>query len=190
MSKAVLISIQPRWCELIASGEKTVEVRKTRPKIDTPFKCFIYCTKPKHIYEDIISALGTENGYLYAGGKVIGEFVCDAVFPISVTYSDENSRVALREFPYTGLTDKEIMDYLGNGKQGYGWHISDLVIYDQPETLDELCKPCINDCLSCECYSISYDPYEPSYCDWERYMESTESIIKRPPQSWCYVEDT
>ena len=31
--KSVLISIQPKWCELIASGQKTVEVRKSKPKM-------------------------------------------------------------------------------------------------------------------------------------------------------------
>lgn len=36
--KEVLFSIQPKWRELIANGKKTVEVRKTRPKIETPFK--------------------------------------------------------------------------------------------------------------------------------------------------------
>ena len=47
MSKAVLISIRPEWCEKIINGQKTIEVRKTRPKMDTPFKCYIYCTKPE-----------------------------------------------------------------------------------------------------------------------------------------------
>lgn len=47
MSKAVLMSTQPKWCELIANGKKTVEVRKTRPKLKTPFKVYIYCTKGK-----------------------------------------------------------------------------------------------------------------------------------------------
>lgn len=45
MSKAVLISIRPKWCELIANGTKTVEVRKSRPKLETPIKCYIYCTQ-------------------------------------------------------------------------------------------------------------------------------------------------
>ena len=31
MSKAVLISIRPMWSQKIMSGQKTVEVRKTRP---------------------------------------------------------------------------------------------------------------------------------------------------------------
>lgn len=44
MSKAVLLSIRPEWCEKILSGEKTVEIRKTRPKLEPPFKCYIYCT--------------------------------------------------------------------------------------------------------------------------------------------------
>lgn len=30
--KSVLISIQPKWVEKIANGEKTIEVRKTAPK--------------------------------------------------------------------------------------------------------------------------------------------------------------
>ena len=42
--KSVMLSIRPKWCEMIASGEKTIEVRKTKPKLETPFKCYIYCT--------------------------------------------------------------------------------------------------------------------------------------------------
>lgn len=34
MSKAVMISIRPKWCEKIVNGEKTIEVRKTRPKLE------------------------------------------------------------------------------------------------------------------------------------------------------------
>lgn len=45
--KSVLISIRPKWCGLIASGRKLIEVRKTRPKIETPFKCYIYETKAR-----------------------------------------------------------------------------------------------------------------------------------------------
>ena len=43
--KSVLISIQPKYCELIVNGKKTIEVRKTRPKLETPFKVYIYQTK-------------------------------------------------------------------------------------------------------------------------------------------------
>lgn len=43
--KAILISTPPEACEAIASGKKTIEVRKTRPKIEMPVKCYIYMTK-------------------------------------------------------------------------------------------------------------------------------------------------
>lgn len=40
--KSVMLSVQPKWCKVIASGKKTIEVRKTKPKLETPFKCYIY----------------------------------------------------------------------------------------------------------------------------------------------------
>ena len=43
--KAVLISIRPEWVEKIIAGKKTLEVRKNRPKLEAPFKCYIYRTK-------------------------------------------------------------------------------------------------------------------------------------------------
>jgi predicted transcriptional regulator len=172
--KSVLISIQPKWCELIASGKKTVEVRKTKPKLEMPFKVYIYCTIDGGVKGDMLV-----RSKLICG-KVIGEFVCDAIFPMSILYSNPNDRLALREFPYTCLTDKEIMDYLGNGGEGYGWHISDLVIYDKPRELSDFC-------VWKKCNSCRDTGYESTAC---RYDEDCRvpAVITRPPQSWCYVE--
>ena len=81
--KSVLISIKPKWCELIASGEKTVEVRKTKPNVVTPFKCYIYQTKSKWMF-NILRKIGLSdmaNKLLLGKGKVIGEFVCNAIIP-------------------------------------------------------------------------------------------------------------
>ena len=178
--KSVLISIQPKWCELIASGKKTIEVRKTKPKLETPFKVYIYETKGK---TEIPTFIDEEGHAIYQGrGQVIGEFVCDAILPISIKYSNPNSRVALKEFPFTCLTDKEIMDYLGNGKTGYGWHISNLVIYDKPRELSEFKKECNGICLNTK-----------KRINCERFLKEGFSCdnlkpLKRPPQSWCYVE--
>ena len=163
--KAVLISIRPKWCELIVNGKKTVEVRKTRPILEPPFKCYVYCTQPKRPYDDFISFVA-EDGEVgfFGGGKVICEFVCDAIFPILVEYSDPESRLALRESPFTCLTDKQIMDYLGNGKEGCAWHISDLKIYDTQKKLSE-------------------------FSGLRQTKFGLEPVsLKRPPQSWCYVE--
>ena len=81
MSKAVLISIRPKWCEKIINGDKTIEVRKTRPKMDTPFKCYIYCTLPKYPHEDFI-ATDYPRPQFYGGGKVVGEFTCDRIYEL------------------------------------------------------------------------------------------------------------
>lgn len=81
MSKAVLISIRPKWCEKIASGEKTIEVRKTRPKLNTPFRVYIYCTLPKYPHEDFI-ATDYPKPQFYGGGKVVGEFICDRIYEL------------------------------------------------------------------------------------------------------------
>lgn len=80
--KSVMISIRPKWCELIASGKKTVEVRKTVPKIETPFKCYIYQTVNGRINSvDVL-----ENNL----GKVIGEFVCDFIELITFSKSKKD----------------------------------------------------------------------------------------------------
>lgn len=209
MSKAVLFSIKPKYCELIASGKKTIEVRKTRPKIDTPFKGYIYCTKQGKLFihggigekeclfknpdtQDIkfdfsFELMCCKNKYTednFLSGKVIGEFVCKAILPISITYSDPNSKIALREFPFTCLTDKEIMDYLGNGKTGYGFCVSDLVIYDKPKDLDEFMAFGKSNCDCKNCNNCLYMGID-GVCD----IKDISQPLFRPPQSWCYVEE-
>ena len=37
MARAILISIRPKWTGSILSGKKTLELRKNRPKLKTPF---------------------------------------------------------------------------------------------------------------------------------------------------------
>ena len=205
---AVLLSVRPKWCELIANGKKTIEVRKTKPKIKPPFKCYIYCTKPKMITkyvfkpEDYPEYMRPEKPVfckvpdgsspycivVNGNGKVIGEFECDVIFTMSITYSDPTSRIALKEFPYTCLTDQQIIDYLGNGNQGYGWHISNLVIYDKPKEIRDFCYPTEKYCEKEMCGGCPKDQVmglDGDYafdCEWQR-------PIKRPPQSWCYVQD-
>ncbi len=137
--KAVLMSIQPKWCELIASGKKTVEVRKTRPKIKTPFKVYIYMTK--NFNRGINSSF-----YYYKNGKVIGEFVCDEIIELApINRADEDIE------KQTCLSREQIVKYL-RGK-GYGWHISNLIIYDEPKELSEFyvyCHRCDERPIACK----------------------------------------
>ena len=92
MSRAVLISIRPKWCQMIAAGKKTVEVRKTRPKLETPFKCYIYCTAGgiKSMPKDYL----TES---FERGKVIGEFICDRIYQYSTAECIEGVDITTEE---------------------------------------------------------------------------------------------
>ena len=165
--KSVMISVKPKWCELIANGEKTIDVRKTKPKIETPFKCYIYCTKEKyknkylhtsnkknrllfwHNKGDCEIVCQPENTSYIAHscfGKVIGEFVCDEIRnrTLSNLLIKEDAEKALYG---SCLSEEEVLEYLAvkkgisifdcNGFNFYCWHISDLKIYDEPKELSE-----------------------------------------------------
>ena len=182
MSKAVLISIRPKWVEKIANGEKTIEVRKTKPKLETPFKAYIYCTQDKHLAfmqnqtgTNLIACMDANAAIPVGGaignGKVIGEFTCDRIYelaPLNHAPDDVEKQAC--------LTREEIVNYLKG--IGYGWHISDLRIYDTPKELSEFKTLCRVDADCCACPYYNYTKMD---CDGR--------VIGRPPQSWCYVDD-
>jgi predicted transcriptional regulator len=190
--KSVLISIQPRWCELIASGKKTVEVRKTKPKIETPFKCYIYMTAGDAVYPVTIN--GAPYTCSNVGGKcVIGEFVCDCITPLYNVCYDEWERLLgglhRIEKELVGqacLTENELHDY-ANGQRCYAWHISDLKIYNKPRELREFFHYC-GDNPNCDGCEAHY--YSNTECGKEDYCCSPIEgckPLKRPFQSWGYV---
>ena len=132
----IMLSIRPKWCELIARGQKTIEIRKTKPKCDVPFKVYIYCTKQRVNGEILLTydkkIEGRNKGFRDGGdiplaGKVIGEFVCDEILDCRDVHID-----------VTCLTVEEWLKYT-EGHKGlvYGWHISDLIIYDKPKDLSD-----------------------------------------------------
>lgn len=190
--KAVLISIKPNWCKLIWSGMKTIEVRKTRPKLETPFKAYIYCTKaPQQLITIFKDGEETMDGEIHHGKPVfvkfnkllpdsirgntqmvIGEFICDDIRRIGPEYCivKEDIETAIAG---SCLSIKQVKEYAGWGigmkyadmKDLYSWHISDLKIYDQPRPLSDFTR--------LRATKFGYEPVE----------------IQRPPQSWFYVED-
>jgi predicted transcriptional regulator len=153
--KAVMMSIQPKFCELIASGKKTVEVRKTKPKIAPPFKVYIYCTKDNTFAEKTLRGFDDNGKAIYYKankGKVIGEFVCDCITTLYNCCYDEWERllgglhrIEKQLVENACLTEKELHSY-ANGKRCYAWHITDLAIYDEPRELGEFeivgCQGC------------------------------------------------
>lgn len=182
MSKAVLISIRPKWCEKIVNGEKTIEVRKTRPKLQTPFKCYIYCTMD-HPYISVSCGELDKLNYRTntvgrCNGKVIGEFTCDQTFPINVFDNGSIQNWLFEHMERSCLAYEELAGYIGNGKTGHGWHISGLLIYDQPRELSE--------------FQRATDPCDSCHAEYTWECTDCKKLggdIKRPPQSWCYVEE-
>ena len=137
MSKAVLISIRPEWCRKIMDGRKTIEVRRTRPKMNPPFKCYIYKC---------------------GSGKVIGEFLCDEIIEDrTYGHNEEFYRAAC-------MSACDVAAYAMQSPM-YGWHISNLRIYDHPRDLWEFTG------LRQTKFGLAPGP------------------ITRPPQSWRYVEE-
>ena len=190
--KSVMISIHPKWCDLIASGNKTIEVRKTRPKIETPLKCYIYETKAR---SDMPTFVDEDGHVIYTGrGQVIGEFVCDYITDIKPFGFDDIAGFEKQ----TCLTSADIVKYL-NGFYGYGWHISDLKIYDKPKELSEFFKTDKDAIRQCENREQSYYAFTDTgyikngfYCkkkdDW-CFGGCKRKVLPRPPKSWCYVEE-
>lgn len=195
--KSILLSIKPKYVELIASGQKTIEVRKSAPQ-EVPFKCYIYESRNgghrcKHCNEkDSCYSYAPKNVGCYNGrGKVIGEFICDKVdkiIPLQQTYYNyiglpiatiTEYGIWNDDLPQMCLTKKEINDY-GKGKTLYGWHISDLKIYDKPRELNEFSRPCSYNGLCFSCKRTSFKKDGNLLCNTK---------ITRPPQSWMHVED-
>lgn len=201
----IMLPVNPKWCELIASGKKTIEARKLCPKCDVPFKVDIYCTKDKLALlrddEDV------EERYKYdfwnhaefhescgkkvCGGKVIGEFVCDYIYH-NISYDCEDSCVST----------SDLMKY-ANGKRLYGWHISDLIIYDKPKQLSEFYVEDAEAIKNCKHRFRYYGPPESVVqrrslvkngygCMKDFKFNRCEKCLKkplvRPPQNFCYVE--
>ena len=200
--KAVLISIQPKWVEKIANGEKTIEVRKTAPKCEVPFKCYIYATKKArlqtifkkgewifsddHSFGKFDENIFVKDSLCAWQGKIIGEFVCDWITKITPN-CDIDGCVNQYTHGYPAilgdndcLSFNDMKAYLGN-KKGYDWHISDLKIYDKPKELSEFYTK--KTCNSCK-----KSGHESTACMYDEDCK-VPMPITRAPQSWQYVEE-
>lgn len=170
--KAILMSIHPKWCEKIFCGLKTIEVRKTAPKLETPFKVYVYQTK--HKGKSIVSeALNT----VYGGGKVIGEFVCNQTrdyIPFGLRGYELPS-----EWLKNLCLSKEQLDRYGGLKTLHGLHITAPKQYDTPRELGEFKTPDkpYHEIIERDGSLMFMDGYERG------------KPLTRAPQSWQYVEE-
>lgn len=194
--KAIMLSIQPYYVFLIIARvmgwdipqHKTVEVRKDSPK-DSAWnrQVHIYCSKNRKSFNRIPKQYQPLVAKFL--GKVVGWFTCDKICVYSfmniTPYPDEEKTyfISDKNLLKTCLSIKEFENY-GDGRMLYGWHISDLKIYDKPKELWEYSYPCTGKkCSKCR-YEVRDElPFGTVGVCCGRYH------ITRPPQSWCYCEE-
>ena len=214
--KAIMISIKPQYVEKILNGEKTIEIRKTMPKCELPCKVYIYCTKPKKWWrysscsytsdellwktkDKIKMCDGFEFYYeiqdcIVINGKVVAEFTLNKV---DILERDLNDWLPKNRYDISNdllkdinLNQEQLWNY-GQGKILYAWHIDNLKVYEKPKELSEFsgfipnnkCEKHENGfaCDKCDAYDKEHDTCLALY-----YCRKP---IKRPPQSYCYVEE-
>ena len=190
MEIAVMISVHPHWCGKIADLLKKLEIRKNFPKIPTPFRCYIYCTKdPKQqFWRSRTYTYVDDRSHNYfdlcGNGRIIGEFICDRVQTFEwSSYEYPNDRngeylISDEDLKSTRLSYQQFFNY-GNYQPLYGWHISDLVIYDKPKKLSDFY-------VRKKCNACKESGYEASACIYDEDC-IVPAVVTRPPQSWCYV---
>ena len=164
MAKAVLISIRPEWTAKILNGKKTLELRKNRPALRTPFKCYIYCTGVKNMSLNDYVGVHRETGGRVDewNGKVVGEFICDEIKRISIPDNPTLNDLDMPIYENSCLSYKQIRDYC-DGRDGFFWHISDLRIYDHPKEIGV-------------------------FVGIRHGKDGAElKALESAPQSWCYV---
>ena len=154
-NKAVMISIGEEYQNLLT---KPVIPKTSKPNIKTPFKVYLYLKLPK--YGDM----------RYEQGKVIGELTCDSIALLPPLES------LIFGLEYEVCLSKEELKKLPNGNQLYGWHTSNVVIYDNPKELSEFHK--------CTYYNGSPFCRQRRYCDGK----SCVNPLSTPPKGWCYIE--
>lgn len=207
--KAVVLSIKPKWCGLIASGEKEIEIRKTRPKIETPFKCYIYCTKDgTPVYGDnkcyVTDTLGLLNpkikqsfkstSKLYEwNGKVIGEFICNNIDRIHVLTElmwekdiAEFSERTLNILNQSCLSYDDIINYSGCSLSHYNPRQEYLYAW-HISALKMYTTPKPLEQFKKYNRTCEYSDLGFAIPDCQKCLNKN-CYLQKPPQSWCYVE--
>lgn len=189
MNKVILMSIRPEWLVKILNGEKTIEIRKSMPKCELPIDVYLYCTKGKPYLMSIFNEweltkyktdMSKSKNLFNGNSKVVAKFTLNKVEEVvdnGSSYRINNDVAHTNKVAINSCLDfKEMKKYL-EGKNGFAWHIDNLVIFDKPKELGEFSifkRQTIYCGMDC-----------PPYTDWVEYK------VRKAPQSWqyAYVEE-
>ena len=181
---AIMIALSPEECKSLTKNELTVKLLKRYPKLQFPFKCYVYMKMngvPEYIYD---KELKKHNIYLLhpnlANGRVIGEFTCDKMYTFE--YCEDSASYDMRVVNETGsfttlltaMTQDSICKY-GKGSTLFGLHVSNFILYKKMLFPTNFTKPC----TGCKKKGTNKCTEEDSYC--------RAVVLQKGPTSWCYV---
>lgn len=205
MAKAVLISIRPEWVEKIAGDRKRWKLGEPGQNSNRPSNAIFIAQRVKKdsdrlwvLREQIrkkYDGLTAVCAHLRAqpdlhsvgNGYVVGEFTCDNIATYNYDYcphpeigmdydcGDSWWEIDDEDLKSACLAEKEFQYYAFGREAMYGWHISDLKIYDDPKQLNRF-KPWNQEC---KYNDLGFAIPNCGTCQ--------DCIVKKPPQSWCYV---
>lgn len=189
----ILWSIKPQWTYNILIGNKSIEVRKTKPHFDSHTRHYIYCTKNKK-FPIFLGPFGPSrldfgDADYNMQGKIVAEFTSPEIIEISWDEYNNTYDISDDDLALTCLTQEDLIEY-GGGKTLYGIRIDNLIVYDKPKPLwvmRHLCKEYGSDNPQCsmECpYFIDGQSYE--YDESDCGVSGLKPFI-HPPQSWAYA---
>lgn len=177
----ILASLKPYYYYLIGERKKTIEVRKSALK-NLPQDIVFYMSKDEKSFAKIPKEF--QEKYRKHFGKIGMRVICDEVDKwkyLPDCYSEDKDEkmyyISSADGAAACLTYDEIENY-GESKTLYGWHISDLKIYDKSRELSEFRISCNRKNLCYSCNRFTGKPWD--ICN---------STITRPPQSYMFVEE-
>ena len=188
MNESVLMSIHGRHIEKIATGLKVDELRKRIPKLELPYKVYAYETKDKS-FEGVFLWAGKDNSYMHHPGKVTLEFIVDRIDEAPTkNISPETIKLAKNAC----VSVDQLCHYF-DGETATGLHITNVKVYSTPKELSEFIRPsngCCNEgkCNGCKFLDKGIDGIIEDDCLAD-FDTDSYSILRRAPQSWCYVEE-
>lgn len=208
--RAILMSEKPSSIEKIANGEKEIIAKTNKPSLDIPFKVYLHCTYGQGLINQgfgnrlIDENVSSKKGYgNMLNGKVVGYFICDKIDTHCYTdlscpnpsYEGDDSMVNCGDGYWlsdndcepTCLIYNELIDY-GKGKDLYFWHITDLVIYDEPKELSEFRYPEPKQCCHAIYGETCWGGFYDAKCNHIDFYKCANRITKAP-NSWQYVEE-
>ena len=198
MSKAILMSIRPKWVAKILNGEKTIEIRKKFP-IDYVGWVYIYNTKTTKEGVLKLAYIGNKLEFVLSydktskyQGKVVARFWCDKVEQVFWHNPRKDEHIPYLKscnlLKCACLCQDEFEEYVGDN-ESYAIHITNLEIFDKPKEIKEFKRVKWNKCGVKDkngLYQCHKCPHAIHY--GHGFGDCGYDLPLKAPQSWCYIE--